>query len=115
MLLRPDRRRKIAQTAVRSEPVVILAPFFNADSRLVQIREPFLVQAFVSHLAVERFDDRILNRLARLNKVQFHTAPEPPLIQSPTCELRAIIDLNRLWQSSRFTQSLQHSHHTLAR
>lgn len=76
-------RRPVLQTAVRSLFVVVAPPTFDDDLRLIQVAEPFHVEAFVSEPTVERFSLRILPRTARLDVEcldAFDSEPRPDLV-----------------------------------
>src|SRR5579863_632263 len=51
------------------EVVIVVPPRFDDLTRFSQAREHVLVEAFVAQLAVEAFDECVLDRLARLNVV----------------------------------------------
>ena len=54
--------------------VVFSAPGFDHCSRMKQVGEPVLIEAFVAQPAVETLDARILVRLAGLDESQGDTA-----------------------------------------
>ena len=53
-------------------------PGFDEDLRMGQTREPVLIEALVAEPAVERFDIRVLVRLARLDQAQRDAARMRP-------------------------------------
>ena len=82
---------------MRPEGVVVVTPVFDDASGVVQVHEPFQVQALIAHLAIEGFDDAVLCGFSRLDEVQLDLVPVGPLVQSAPGELRPIIDLNHLF------------------
>ena len=73
------------------------------------------VQAFFSELPVEALDRRVLRGLAALDEVQRHLILIRPLIHDAAGELRSVVDLNRGWYSTSFSQPLQHPHYAQTR
>lgn len=70
---------QITQRAVRSNMVVVDPPLGDFVSCIRQAKEPVLIEAAVSELAVEALDECILRRLAWLDEGQRHcplTCPE---------------------------------------
>ena len=57
-------RRLVADRAVWTHLVVVSMPSLAFCPRLVEAQEPVRVQAFGPELAVERFDEGIVRRLA---------------------------------------------------
>ena len=55
---------------MRPNLVVMLAPSINRSASVIEMREPVLIEAGVSKLAVETLNERILCRLAGLNEMQ---------------------------------------------
>jgi hypothetical protein len=49
--------------------IVIVPPRFNRLSRIRETGKPMLIQAFVTKLAIETLDIRILDRLPRVKNV----------------------------------------------
>ena len=62
------------------EGVVIVTPTFDDVSGVMQVDEPFEIEAFVAHLAVEGFDDAILCGFSRLDEVPLDLVLVRPLI-----------------------------------
>ena len=56
------------------------------------VRQTMLIQAFVEQPAIEALDIGVLDRFARLDKVQLDAAPVRPGIQGAARELRAVVD-----------------------
>jgi hypothetical protein len=67
--------------------VVVLPPSFDFLPRLLQIREPVLVQAFIPKLPVEAFHVGILLRLAGHDEVQHHSPLVRPAVQRLAADL----------------------------
>lgn len=56
----------------------------NMRRRLLRIghaHEPALVQALIPELPVEALDERVLNRIPRLDELEFHLVRVRPLIE----------------------------------
>src|ERR1017187_9898763 len=83
--------RHALTTAVRPDLVVVLAPFRQGDTRLVQVLEPVLVEAFVAKLAVEAFDVAVLHGPARLDQQVPDVVGLRPANEDPTGELRPVV------------------------
>jgi chromate transporter len=66
--LRIGSGRQPAEPLLRSFVVVLTTPGINDDLGVREAREPVLVQALVAEAAIERFDVRVLRRLARLDQ-----------------------------------------------
>lgn len=81
----------IPNRAVRPLFVVFPPLRFNHELRFLQREKPVLVQALVPELAVEAFDNRILDRFARLNKVQVLAVPGCPRIQDRASEFGTVV------------------------
>ena len=73
---------------MRTLLIVILAPDFNFLACVTQAGEPVGIQAFVSQPAVEALHVGVLDRLARLDKLQSHSAFFTPGRQRPSAKLR---------------------------
>ena len=70
--------------------VVVLAPFSNAISGLLQALKPLLMQAFVSELSIETLDVAVLHRPARLNQNVANAMQSGPSQESATGEFRTL-------------------------
>jgi hypothetical protein len=71
--------------------VITPPPSLNRLPGFSQAQEPVLVQAFVSHLAVEALDERILDGLSRLDEAQLHASFVGPQVLDLAAELRLIV------------------------
>jgi hypothetical protein len=67
-------------------------PGFNRRLRIGQANKTLFVQALVATLAVEAFDVRVLDRLARSDKAERHTARIDSRIERAPRKLRPIVD-----------------------
>ena len=63
-----------------------------------------LVQTLVPHLAVEAFDESVLNRLARLNEMQLDASFAGPDIQRLAGELGPIVCNQDFWESAQLPE-----------
>ena len=59
------------------EGVVVVAPVLDDVPGVVQVHEPFEVQALVAHLAVGGLDNAVLGGFARLDEAQFDPVQLP--------------------------------------
>lgn len=60
-------RRAIAERTVRADVVVVMAPLFDQDLCFLEAVEDFLIRAFVTQFAIERFAVTVLPGVARLD------------------------------------------------
>lgn len=63
-------RRLVADGAMWSNLIVVSTPSLAFLHGVVEAHEPVLVQALRPELAVERFDERVVGRLARPTEVE---------------------------------------------
>ena len=75
-------RRFVADRAMWSSLVIVSTPTLKLFSGVSQRQEPMRVQAFRAQSTVERFDERIVGRLARPRVVQ-------PLGRDPEIQIQA--------------------------
>ena len=87
---RKGGRRPIAQTAVRPLFVVLLPPRRDLLPGIEQVLEPTRVQTFVSQLAVETLDVRVLHRLARFDVHELNLPLQTPRQKMTAGELRPV-------------------------
>jgi hypothetical protein len=76
---------------VRPDQVVVDAPRFDLDLRVDHADKPVFVQAFVAELAVEAFDIRVLDRLARANETNRDTRGVGPRVERPAGEFGTVV------------------------
>ena len=57
---------------MRPLAVVLHAPLLDSLARIGERNKDLLVEAFIAQAAIERFDERILDRLARFDELQPH-------------------------------------------
>ena len=69
------------QGAVGTNFVVISSPLLDRTFRVGDREEPVQVQALTPEYSVEAFDESVLDRLARLNKLGRHTSSVGPRIE----------------------------------
>lgn len=81
---------------MRPRLVVIFTPLLDLHIRVRQAREPVLIQALGSQLAVKALDERIVRWLSGPAEVQRHLVQVRPLAQRLARELRTIVHSNRL-------------------
>ncbi len=80
--------------------VIVPPPSFDGLPNFRQRPEPVLVQAFIPHLAVEAFDESILQGLPRRDEVQLRALFISPDIQRLARELRPVVR-PALWDPHR--------------
>src|SRR6266567_5525436 len=85
------RRGSIGEAAVRPSGLVVDAPRLNRALRIDQAHEPVLVEALVPEPAVEAFDVRVLDRLARIDEVEHDAMAVCPLIERLAAKLGAVV------------------------
>jgi hypothetical protein len=68
-----------------------------------------LIQTFISELAIEAFDVRILLRFARFDESQLKLLAIRPFIEGLADKFRAIVHRHRERQSTTVCQPLQHT------
>ena len=70
--------------------VIVSAPSLAFSDRVVEAHEPVPVQAFRPELAIERFDERVVGRLARSAEVEGHSTCIGPQVEVPGDDLAAL-------------------------
>src|SRR4051812_3218379 len=88
-------RRSVADRTVRTHLVVVSMPSLAFYTRLVEAEEPVRVQALRSELAVERFDERVVSRLAWPAEVERHAFDVGPEVELLADKLGSVIDADR--------------------
>lgn len=81
---------------MRSDLIIVSTPCLHFLPGIFKAHEPVRVQTFRSELAVERFDERIVCRLARPGEVKHDALLIGPQIKVARDELGALIDPDRL-------------------
>jgi len=76
-------RRSLANGAMRSHFVVVLAPKFDLLPGIVKVHEPMLVQAFKAYPGIEAFDEGIVRRFSGAAEVQDDTVRVGPQVVLP--------------------------------
>ena len=89
-------RRFAADRTVWTHLIVVSTPSLAFSSCFVEAEEPVCVQTLDSELAVQKFDEGIVGRLARTTEVERHTLQEHPQIELLAYELGAIVQSDRL-------------------
>ena len=92
---------------MRTVLIVVDPPRFDLLLGLLDRMKPVQVQTFFPELSVEALDVRILHRLARTDKVQFHPVAMSPFVQGTTAELRSIVHRDDLGLDALIRQSVQ--------
>src|ERR1700710_2397077 len=94
--------------------VVVSTPILHFLPCVVKAQEPVRVQTFAPELAVERFDEAVVGRLARPREVQHGTFLVSPDIEIAGNELRSLVDPDRLGIANGFADALQSQHDILS-
>ena len=92
---------------MRSFIVVMLSPFFDDLARLLQAGEPVLVQAIVAEGAIKALAEGILDRLARLDKVELHSGLLCSEEHGLAGQFRAIVQNNLARQAIYLSQLVE--------
>lgn len=87
--------------------VVVLTPYRDDSPSAGEHREPVLVKAFVAELAVERFDVRILRRLASLNQFQGDAVCRRPLFKREARKFGSLVCSRRLGIATEASSTVQ--------
>ena len=95
--------------------VVVGPPRLDLDLRILQRREPALVQALLPEPTVETFYIRVLDRFSWPYEVEFHAVPVCLLVHGSRSELRPVVRRDDPGQPMRLCQPLQNRHHPLPR
>lgn len=95
------------------ECVVVASPVLDCVSGVVQVREPFQIQALITHLTVEGLDDAIFRGLTGFDEVQLDLVFMCSLVQGPSGELWPIVHLDDLRFAARLKQTLKNASDTL--
>src|SRR5512143_3824764 len=90
--------RDAPEPTVRSRLVVIATPCSDQGSRVLEVDEVVVVEAFVAKFAVEALDVGVLRRFAGGNQFEIDAAAIRPPIQRPACEFRPLVGANRARQ-----------------
>jgi hypothetical protein len=84
----------VVEGAVGTDFVVVAPPGFNLCSCVRQVEEPVLVQAFVPELAVEAFDEGVLDGLAGSDELNPDLGMVGPLVEGAAGELGTVVAYN---------------------
>src|SRR3954470_4105436 len=66
------RRRDVSERRMWAPFVVVVSPFGDRRSGMIEAEEQGFVQEFVAHAAVEALAEAVLHGLARCDVVPFH-------------------------------------------
>jgi hypothetical protein len=69
--------------------------------------KPVFVQAFVAKFAVEAFDERVFDRLARSDEPKLHAAGIGPCIERAAAEFRSVVHDQGVRQADGLGESVQ--------
>lgn len=89
----------MSKRLVRADLVVVPSPVVIEFARVIKAGKPRLSEALVSKFAVEALDETVFHGSARRYEVQLDATFPRPEIERFTCELRAVVDHDRLWPS----------------
>ena len=103
-------RRSLADCAMRSYIVVVLAPKFDLLLGIVKVQEPMLVQAFKAYPGVEALDEGVVRRFTGSTEVQNNAVRIGPQIEFARGELAAIVDPYTAWLTEHGNCPIEHRH-----
>lgn len=89
---------------MRSFFIIVLSPFIDDGSGLLDAHEPMLVQAIVPESAIEALAECVLHRLAGLDEVELHPCSLCPQEHGLAGEFGAIVENNLPWQAILIAQ-----------
>lgn len=89
-------RDVLVDPAVGSFLFIVSAPILHFRTGVVKAHETVCVKAFAAELAIERFDKRIIGRLAGPREVEGDAFRVGPEIEIARDELAALMDANGL-------------------
>ena len=72
------RRCSVAQSTMRTYPIVIVSPSFCHGPCFIERQEPMLVQALDTKPTIERLDERIIRGLSWPTEVELHAVKGGP-------------------------------------
>src|SRR5712692_7887786 len=99
---------------MRAFPILLDAPHFDLDPRIVERNEDVLIEAFLAQPRVETLDVRVLDRLARFDELQPYAMLVGPLVERPAAQLGTVIGLNHQRKPARALQPLEDPAYALA-
>lgn len=103
--------RLVVQGAVRPIRIVCPPPLGRGLAGVGDTHKPVLIQALITKLTVETFDECILPRLARFDEDQFDSVRIRPLIQRLPAKLRSVVDDDLARTAALLPSLLQRPHH----
>src|ERR1039458_8264264 len=106
--------RSVVERAVRTLPILLLAPGCQGTPYIIQRAEPVRVEALVAQPSVEALDMAILHRPSRLDVHQPNLPVFRPAQHAPRGELRAVVRAYVLRPATLFDQPLQHTRYASA-
>jgi len=72
-------------------PIVLDAPLFDLEPRIVERNEDVFIQAFLAQARIEALDVGVLDRLARFDELKSRATGVGPLVHRPTPELGTVV------------------------
>src|SRR5512140_105807 len=99
---------------MRPPSIVVLPPAFNSIASFGHRFKQVFVQALVSQSAIEALDNRVLNRLSRLNEAQVNAFSPCPSVQVDSSELRPVVELQSFGQAPLVLQPIENANHAIA-
>src|ERR1051326_4770732 len=83
----------MTETRVRPFPVVFDSPSLDLAACVVERDEYVLVETLLPQPAIEALDEGVLDRFARLDELQLHSALVNPLIEHAAGKFRTVVGL----------------------
>lgn len=105
-----SHRRSLANGAMRSHFVVVLAPKFDLLPGIVKVHEPMLVQAFKADPGIEAFDEGVIRRFAGSTEIQNNAVGIGPQIEFARGELATIVDPYAAWLTEHGNCAIERRH-----
>jgi hypothetical protein len=93
--------------------VIFLPPRFDDELRFLQRYKPVSIETLIPELAIKAFDEGVMHRFARLNKVQVHAMLRRPGIQGRAGDSGPLSKIRRSG-SGRVRNSRSRIRHTRA-
>ena len=102
------------ESPVRMIRIIVLSPRLDLGAGVLQRLKPMYVQAFVPEAAIERFDRRVVGRLAPMAEVQDDLIGVRSEIHRGADELAAVVAVDPLRQPAIEAEPLERRHDILA-
>src|SRR5215468_206446 len=95
--------------------VVIDPPRLDPRARIVEVEKPVLVEALVTELAVERFDEGIVDRFTGSDEMQLNAILGRPRVERAAGKFGSVVDDDLLREWSHGSDPIEDPGNTLTR